>query len=78
MVNPVRVKIIPAMGTNGISGQAIRVTRPIIPVIDMTIMPAMSRKSLEKKPIHLEISRSVKAWNFVSREASLAAAPAEI
>ncbi len=66
------------MGANGMNGQTIRRTRPTMPLTNMMAIPAISRISLETKPTHLEMRRSVKAWNFNSKEASLVAEPAEI
>ena len=66
------------MGISGISGQIIIVISPMMPLTMMIMTPVMRMRKREEKPIKREMERSIKAWNFESREASLAALPAEI
>ncbi len=77
-MNPVMVRIIPTMGMHGTSGQIIMVMSPRMPLAIMIMTPVMRMRKREKKPTKREMERSIKAWNFESREASLDALPAEI
>ena len=70
-MNPVMVRIIPTMGMHGTSGQIIMVMSPRMPLAIMIMTPVMRMRKRE-------MERSIKAWNFESREASLDALPAEI
>lgn len=68
----------PAIGIHGISGQITMVMNPRMPLAMMIIKPVIRMRRRETKPTQREIERSMKAWNFKSREASLDALPAEI
>ena len=77
-MTPIMVRTMPTMGANGINGQMMRRIAPRVALIIISIRPTIMRISLEIKPTHLDTKRSVKAWNFNSREALLSALPAEI
>ncbi len=78
MTTPMMARVMPIIGAQGISGQISINTTPSAVLVIIRTRPTTIKKSLEKKPTHLETKRSVKAWNFNSKEASRLVAPAEI
>ena len=58
-VTPMRVRIIPAIGVRGMSGQIIMRMRLTMPPKIMMMLPVMRRISLEKKPTMRETRRSI-------------------
>ena len=72
------VRITPAMGVRGMSGQRIIRTRLMVPPRIIRIQPVMSKMSREKKPTMRETRRSTNICHLRSREESAAAESAEI
>ena len=75
---PVTVRIIPAIGMNGTSGQSmIRTKLQIAPTMMMKV-PAINKNNREKKPIKRDISLSRNMCIFRSSEESALAVSADI
>ena len=77
-VNPVIVKMIPSIGSIGISGHRTISMILKMPPITMMTAPAFNKTRRETKPTAREINLSKNMWNLRSNEAEFDAELAEI
>ena len=77
-VNPVIVKMMPIIGSIGISGQRIMSIILKMPPITMMAVPAINKTRRETKPTAREINLSKNMWNLRFNDAEFDAELAEI
>ena len=78
IITPMMVKMIPAIGSNGIIGQRMINMRLTMPPIIITNVPARSKIKRETNPTQREIKRSMNMRNLTSSEEVPEAVSAEI